>query len=210
MKYTWTRHAALERLPERSGLTQAEVECFLNQRKYIVRPNGRAEEHHLIWDNVRHHLIDVPVVLQDQEGVIPSILPVTYGSGYTEWRRAEAERAWRGDDFYKESFDINAERLAIVEVVLTKTWIKRSGWSDHRDLFPIFSWFVFDPEIAQGGDEGVIALFRERAFCRAVKTLLEGWKDDLPILTDGDTPALHIKKPGAYRIVPVEFFLSTP
>lgn len=209
MKYTWTHHAASERLPERSGLTQSEIEALLEQRKYVVRHNGRDEEHHLVWDNVKGHLIDVPVILNG-EGVIPSILPVTYGSGYAEWRRAEAERAWRGDDFYKESHPITGERLATVEVVLTKTWVRRSGWGDHRDLLPILTWFVFDAEIAKYGDEGVLALYRERAFCRAVKALLQEWEPELPALIDGDTPAVHIKKPGAHRIVPVEFFLSTP
>ena len=209
MKYTWTHHAASERLPERSGLTQSEIEALLEQRKYVVRHNGRDEEHHLIWDSVKGHLIDVPVILNG-EGVIPSILPVTYGSGYAEWRRAEAERAWRGDDFYKESHPVTNECLATVEVVLTKTWFRRSGWGDHRDLCHILTWFVFDHEIAKYGDEGVLALYRERAFCRAVKTLLQEWKQELPALTNGDTPAVHIKKPGAHRIVPVEFFLSTP
>jgi hypothetical protein len=209
MKYTWTYHAASERLPQRSGFTQSEIEVLLEQRKCVVQRNGGDEEHHLIWDSIKGHLIDVPVILNG-EGVIPSILPVTYGSGYAEWRRAEAERAWRGDDFYKEQHAINGKRLAIIDVVLAKTWIKQSGSGDHRDLFPVLTWFIFDPEIAKHGDEGVLALYRDRAFCRAVKTLLQEWESDLPTLTGGDTPAVHIKKPGAHRIVPVEFFLSTP
>ena len=209
-KYLWSYHAASERLPERSGLSKAEVEMFLDQRKYVISFSDAAEEYHLIWDHVRQHLIEVPIIFEDEDAVIPTIRPVSQGGRNAEWRRAEAERAWRGNDFYKEPFNVQAERRALVTVFLAKTWNTRSGLRDHRDLYPILSWFVFDPEIAKTGDEGMIALFRERAFCQAVKTLLEEWKDDFPALMSGDTPVLHIKKPGAHRIVPVEFFLATP
>ena len=79
MQYIWSHHALRERLEERSGLQRAEIEAALDERKYVVQRHQ--EEHHLIWDHVRQHLIDVPTVYNSENTVvIPTILPVTYGS----------------------------------------------------------------------------------------------------------------------------------
>ena len=101
MKYAWNHvwnHAA-SRLSERSGLTQAEVERRLDLRTYVLKRTwwGQLEDHHLIWDEVKGWLIDIPLEQIDQEtACIPTVLPVDYRSGYAEWERAEAEQAWLG------------------------------------------------------------------------------------------------------------------
>lgn len=208
MTYVWSRHAAFERLPERSGLTQGQVEDFLEQRRYIIERREN-EEHHLIWDPVRQHLIDVPVVLEQQGRVIPTILPVTYGSGYAEWRRAEAERAWRGDEFYRPR-QAAPESLCTADVLLAKRHTKPSGHREYVDLCTLFTWPIFDEEAARTGDEGVIALYRDREFCNTAKVYLCAWSREIREGIAPDTPVLHIKKPGAYRHVPLDFFLRTP
>ena len=89
MSYQFSAHALRDRLKERTNLTREEIEAKLGERRYVVTWTfgGSKDEHHLIWDETRQHLIDVPIT---PHGVIPTIRPVTYGSGYTEWQRAEA------------------------------------------------------------------------------------------------------------------------
>lgn len=201
MQYIWSHHALHERLEERSGLLQTEVEAALDERKYVVQ--RRQEEHHLIWDHVRQHLIDVPTVYDSEDAaVIPTILPVTYGSGYAEWQRAEAERAWRGEKFYAP-IQSRGTQLETVQVKLGKRWIKPSGWSEHQELIPLIKWPVYDAAIARTGDEGVVSLLRDYRFCSSVRTLLQKWEKQIPFFIGKDTPIVIIKKPGAHRIVPI-------
>ena len=208
MKYVWSRHAASERLPERSSLSQEEIEAALVQRRYVVTVYG--EEHHLIWDFNRGHLIDVPVMSHEPEyGFIPTIRPVDYGSVYHEWQRAEAERAWLGD-MYFQSPATSSVILCWVDVFIGKTWVKRSGYPDARDLYMLLAWPIRERDAARYCDEGVVALFRYRQFCLHVRRRLlqEAWY--IKKLVGNDKPVVHLIKPGARRYVPVDFFLSTP
>ena len=213
MGHVWTHHAAVERLPERSGLTIEAIENRIAQRRYIIVRirDGRYEEHHLIWDDVNECLIGVIVIRDRGENVIPTILPATTKSGYAIWRRAKAELAWRGKrKYYREYVGTYADKAIRVDVFLAKTWIKRSGWSDHRDILHLMSWQAHDPEAAISGDRGILALFRDRNFCLAVKELIKEWGVELPRLMKGDTPKIHIRTPSANHLIPLSFFLSTP
>ena len=216
MKYVWNPawdHAA-SRLSERSGLTQAEVECRLDLRTYVVRREwwGQPEDHHLIWDEVRKWLIDVPLEQIDQEtAFIPTILPVDYGSGYAEWERAEAEQAWLGPNYYVDVRCETSEPLCTTYVVLAKTWRSQGGYTRWKELsMLLLRWPIFNRDMARSGDEGVVALFRDRLFRSSVKLVLQQRSADIAALVGDGTPAIHLKKPGANRFVPSTFFLSAP
>lgn len=204
VQYIWSRHAEVERLPERSGLSKAQVEQKLVQRKYIV--SRHSQEHHLIWDEVRNQLIDIPVIIPR---IIPTVLPISYGSGYAEWQRAEAERAWRGEDFYQEQ-PLSTRLLCTAEIFLAKTVVDNSGRRCMEEE-PILSWLITDKGAAEYGDEGVLALFRNRTFCKTVqRILLERSHELLALSMSHANPFIHLKKPGAHRQIPIHFFLNTP
>lgn len=210
MLHTWSDHA-LMRLKERSTLSREQVEKYLLERRCVHRRRSEQEEHHLIWDEGRSALIGVPVILPD--GVIPTILPVNYGSGYTEYQRADAEYAWLRESYWRDEENGNpAEPLCHVEIKLMNWWIKRSGWPGERELFPLLFWSIHTPEAAQYGDEGVVALFRHRDFRLAVKDAIISWQGEFARLfpQEGDTPSISLAKPGAVRRVPIQFFLRTP
>lgn len=213
MQYTWSHHAASDRLPERSSLSRKEIEHMLNERRYVVprKHRGEMQDRHLLWDP-RGHLIDVPVTA---DGVIPSILPVTYGSGYNEWDRAQAERAWRGEDFFSDSHEVSEDILSWVQVVLARKWKIPTHWNPdlfhtrEADVMTLLFWPIRDPHIAQTGDDGVLALFHERTFRKTMKVLIEEWTPYFhTVIPEGNVPAIHIKKFGAHRICPIDFFVT--
>jgi len=169
------------------------------------------QDRHLLWDP-RGYLVDVPVTV---DGVIPSILPVTYGSRYTEYERALAERAWRGEGFFSDSREVSEEVLSWVEVVLVRKWKIPTYWDSNQffhknaDVMTLLFWPIRDPYIAQTGDDGVLALFHERMFRETMKALIEGWTPYFhTVIPEGNVPAIHIKKPGAHRICPIDFFVT--
>ncbi len=205
MKYVWSKHAK-DRLRERSHLHKDEVELRLDEHRYVVKRSR--QPHHLIWDHVRRCLIGVPVNIYSaiNIGQIPSILAVNNGgSNYTVWQRAEAEHAWLGEKYFRDP-GITAEQPCAAEIVLTKVWVSPSGWRRLQELQTLLTWPISDQAMAQSGDVGVLALFRDRVFRHAVKHCIRTIVDEDPTLEHGH--AIHLKKPGAYRIVPFKFFLA--
>ncbi len=211
MRYVWSHHA-LERRLRRSSLTTAEIEHLLDQRRYVIRRKyyGKNNDCHLVWDAGKGCLIGVPLVFRDQDtALIPTLLSTEDGNRFEEWMRAEAERAWLGEQCWQDPYETTSKVLDRVTVTVLQRWVKSSGYQGYDEVLPILSWAVFDPKIAQNGDEGVVALFREKAFCHTVRNLLQEWAKGTHI-SPGDTPAVFIKKRGANRTIPFSFFLSTP
>ncbi len=211
--YVWNDPHASQRLRERSGLQRNEIEKYLQERRYVVDDwhKGKSVEQHFVWDPRRRHLIRVPVIaLGNGTHRIPTILPVEKKVGrYSAWRLAEAERAWLGNKFYRNPY-LYGGRLASVEVGVARSWTNHFGERNHRHIAPLFSWDIRDKRMARHGDAGVLELFRDHAFCLAVKEAILAWEPEIPTLVNGDMPEIYLIKPGAHRYIPPQFFLSTP
>lgn len=210
--YVWHDPHASQRLRERSGLRRHEIEHLLRERRYVLDEwhHHKPVEQHFLWDHRKKSLIRVPVMnLGNDDWRIPTILPVDYSGQYSAWRLAEAERAWLGNKFYRNPY-LYGGRLASVEVGVARSWTNHFGEKNHRHITPLFSWDIHDRRMARHGDAGVLELFRDHAFCLAVKESILAWGPKIPTLVNGDVPEIYLIKPGAHRYIPPQFFLATP
>lgn len=208
MPYQWSAHAVRDRLPERTGLTKDEIEAYLKSPRYIITRRLH-EVHHLIWDHKKRRLIAIPVVQYNGDlCTIPTVLPVSYGSGYSEWQCAEAEHAWRGDEYFVDT-PWDTDSRCSVEVGLARRIQPEERWHRPRDenIMYLFTWTLHSAEAARTGFEGVVALYRERGFRTEVARHIRDLGPGMRALTHGGEPRILIKKPGAIRYVPIDFFL---
>lgn len=201
MRYTWRDHAALERLPERSSMTISQIEDCLLQKRHVVSKRWKDtwEEHHLIWDEKKQCLIDVPIIRDNGTAVIPTILPVNDQGTWSEHVRCQAEIAWRGEAFY-QTHNTTWPPSAFAEISFAKKIKKLEGFEWVRTETILF--WALNGETVKPKDAGMMALLRDRIFCLTVKEIVKY----------ADTPNLKIKieKPGAVKVIPRSFFLNTP
>lgn len=199
MWFMWTDHAFSLRLkdPTRTLLTKEEIEDRLAAEKYVITyPNGT--KLHLIWDERREAVIQIPVL---KSGKIVTITPV---EEHEEWRLAEAERAWCPETYWRRSGS-GSRSLETVPV-----WLARHAGDRYTDAKCICAWKVFEACEARKGKPGLFNLMRSFEFRLAVRNALERHKSDVDRLANGHDPMIHLKKNGAWRFIPLDFFLNAP
>lgn len=203
MTYVWSRHALWDRLPDptRTLLSREQLEKRLEERSYVVSGvKADGFEHHLIWDDFKHRLIDIPVDKND--GTIITIMPVRYQVDYPLWIISEAMSIWLTPE--EENCSIpETIKTEEAQIWLTKTWFDESGYVQNRALTILLRWPVFD-------FDDISHMLRDAKFREIMHDTIVRIEDTLLRWTKGDTPVITIKTPQSETVIPLDFFRQTP